>query len=115
MLPKVEVRETGRIKIARSSGFLSFQAMDDNTRFIEAVKIDVENGVLVFINDTIPFAKQVDARSTPFDEWTGFSWKLLISNLDEEDDLKMDSLVSKFVEISFGRVKATGKILLLLK
>ncbi|MFZ1858455.1 MAG: hypothetical protein WAU29_13925, partial [Chitinophagaceae bacterium] len=51
----------------------------------------------------------------PFGEWHGYSWKKESSNLSDNDDLKVDKLVSKIIEINIGRVKQNNKILFRLK
>lgn len=114
--PNVIIKSTASIKIIRTSGLLSFEAIEEDVKFIEALSIDFKNELLTFINDTIPFSNQINTTgSTPLGEWHGYSWKKEISNLKDEDDLKMDSLISKIVEIHFGRVSANNKIFLRLK
>ncbi len=114
--PKVVVKSIASLKRNRTSDFLSFSTAEDGISFIELLRIDLKNEQLVFNEDTIPFHNEITASaSTPFGEWHGYSWKKEISNLGETDDLKVDSLVSKIVEISFGIVKANNKILFRLK
>ena len=114
--PSLVVKGQATIETIRSPDFLSFKAIDRNAKFFESLNIDLKNELLVFLNDTIPFSQKIDApSSTPFGEWHGYSWKKEISNLKDEDDLKIDSLVNKIVEVSFGRVQTSSKILLILK
>lgn len=113
--PSVVVKNKSEIKANRDSDILSFKAIDQNTSFFESVRIDFKKERIFFISDTIPYSNEINATSTPFGQWHGYSWKKEISNLGEKDDLKMDSLVSKIVEISFGKVQASNKILFRLK
>jgi hypothetical protein len=114
--PTVIVKSTSSLQINRTRDNLTFIASENNMKFIELLKIDFKNELVLFNNDTIPFRGEINAPlSTPFGEWHGYSWKKETSNLGDSDDLKMDKLISKIVEINFGRVKATGKSLFILK
>lgn len=71
---------------------------------------------MIFNNDTIPYHNEINAsNTTPFGEWHGYSWKKEISNLGDNEELKIDKLVSKIIEVNIGRVKQSNKILFLLK
>ena len=114
--PSVVVKSTGSLRINRTSNFLSLQTTEEDFKFIESFKVDFKNEILIFINDTIPFSNEINTTvSTPFGEWHGYSWKKEISNLNDNDPLKIDSLISTIMEISFGKVTANDKILLRIK
>lgn len=114
--PTIVVKSTASIKRNKTSGILTFTAIKDDVKFFELLKIDFKKEALIFNNDTIPFSNDVNApETTPFGEWHGYAWKKETSNLGDNDDLKMDKLVSKIIEINFGRVKLNNKILFRLK
>ena len=71
---------------------------------------------MIFNNDTIPYYNEINAPiTTPFGEWHGYSWKKETSNLGDNDDFKVDKLVSKIIEINIGRVKQNNKTLFFIK
>jgi hypothetical protein len=114
--PRVVIKSTGSLKINRSKGSLSFKTNEEDTKFMEAFKIDFKNEVLLLSNDTIPFAQEINSTSsTPFGEWHGYSWKKEISNIGEKDDIKFETFNTKIVELNFGRTIATNKIFFRLK
>lgn len=114
--PSVVVKGSVRIKVKHTASNISFTTTDEELKFIELLEIDLKKQIVVFNNDTIPYRNEINApASTPFGEWHGYSWKNESSNLGEKDDLKIDKLISKIVEINFGKVKSTGKILLRIK
>ena len=114
--PVLVVKKTVPITVNRIVNRLSFRTTEQEIKFLETLMIDVKNEVLVFLNDTIPFSGAIDApASTPFGEWHGYSWKKMSSNMKADDSFKMDSLVSKIIEVDFGRVKKDDKILMIVK
>jgi len=114
--PTVVVKSTASIRKNRTSNILSFRAVENDTKFFELLKVDFKNELLIFNNDTIPFHTEINTPSTtPFGEWHGYSWKKEVSNLGDNDDLKVEKLVSKIIEINFGRVALNNKILFRLK
>ncbi len=114
--PIVVVKGTTSIQINRVLGALSFKATEKSVQFFESLKIDIKNKNLIFLNDTIPFFNEINAgRPTPFGQWHGFSWKKEVANFGENDDIKMDSLVSKIIEINIGKLETKNKILFRLK
>jgi hypothetical protein len=114
--PILVIKDSASIKVNRASDILSFEATEERAKFMESVKIDFKNELLVFRNDTIPFPNEINApATTPFGKWHGYSWKKEISNLGEKDDLKIDSLISKIIDVSFGNVLSNNKILFRLK
>lgn len=114
--PKIIVKSTGSLKIKRNNGFLSFQTNEEDTKFLEAFKIDLKNEIILMADDTISIVKEINSTGqTAFGEWHGYSWRKEISNLGEKDDLKYETLITKIVEINFCRMKATNKIFFRLK
>jgi hypothetical protein len=112
----IVVKSTSTINRKRTTDNLSFSADDESGQFFELLEIDFKNELLIFNNDTIPYHNEINAPSTtPFGEWHGYSWKKEISNLGDNDDLKIDKLVSKIIEVNIGRVKQNNKVLFRLK
>lgn len=113
---KVVVKSTSTININRIKDILLFTADEEKSKLFELLEIDLKNEFMIFNNDTIPYHNEINAPiTTPFGEWHGYSWEKEISNLGENDDLKVDQLVSKIIEINIGRVKQNNKILFQLK
>jgi len=114
--PSVVVKRSVQIKINHSSGYITFTTSEDDAKFIEWLKIDLQNELLFFNSDTIPFTKEIHApSSTPFGEWNGYKWSQETSNLGEHDEVKFDKLISKINEVDFGRIKSNDRTLLILK
>lgn len=114
--PAVVVKGSVQIKVKHTAGNISLVVSKEEMKFIELLEIDSKKQIVVFNKDTIPYSSEINApASTPFGEWHGYSWKKESSNLGEKDDLKIDKLISKIVEINFGKVKSTDKILLRIK
>lgn len=114
--PEIIVKLSAPIKINHTSGYITFTTGEDDAKFIELLKIDLRNEVLLFNSDTIPFTKEIHApSSTPFGEWHGYKWYQETSNLGEHDEVKFDKLISKIIEVDFGRIKTNDKTLLILK
>jgi hypothetical protein len=114
--PTITVKSSVPVKVNRTVNNITFTAARDEIKFIELLKIDLRNQIISFNNDTIPFNNEINApASTPFGEWHGYAWKKETSNLGENDDLKIDKLISKIIEIDFGKVKSSGKSLLRIK
>lgn len=114
--PTVVVKNTVTIKVNRTANSITFTTTHDDIKVIELLKIDLRNQMMSFNNDTIPFNNEINApASTPFGEWHGYAWKKEASNLGENDDLNIDKLISKIIEVDFGTVKSNGKSLLRIK
>jgi hypothetical protein len=114
--PSIVVRSTAFLKVNRSANVFSFNVSDNEIKFLESLKIDFRNEVLIFLNDTIPIKNEINApASTPFGEWHGYSWQKESPTLGENDEIKFDSLVAKIIEIDFGKIKKNNKTLLRLK
>jgi len=114
--PTIVVRSTASLKVNRNSNTFSFKASASDLKFLESLKIDFTNEVVTFMNDTIPFSSEINTPgTTPFGEWHGYSWTKETSNVAKDDDLKIDSLISKIIEIDFGTIKKNNKTLLRLK
>jgi hypothetical protein len=114
--PTIVVRRTALLKTNRNSNIFSFTASANDLKFLESLKIDFRNEVVTFMNDTIPFSSEINAPgTTPFGEWHGYSWIKETSNQAKNDDLQIDSLIGKIIEIDFGTIKKNNKIFLRLK
>jgi len=112
----IVVQGTSTIGRNRTTGILSFSADEEKAKLFELLEIDFKNELMIFNGDTIAYHNEINAPSTtPFGEWHGYSWKNEISNLGDNEDLKVDKLVSKIIEINMGRVKQNNKILFRLK
>lgn len=112
----IVIRSTAPLKTDRNANVFTFKVSDNTLKFLESMKIDFKNEVLVFLNDTIPFKGEINApASTPFGEWHGYSWHKENSTSGENDEIKFDSLVATITEVDFGRIKKNNKILLRLK
>lgn len=116
ILTTIVVKSTSVISKYRNKDILSFSADEEKSKLFEFLEIDFKNQLMIFNNDTIPYHNEITAPSTsPFGEWHGYSWEKEISNLGDNDDLKVDKLVSKIIEINIGRVKNNNKTLFILK
>lgn len=114
--PAITVTSTVSLKTSRYADMLTFIAEKQDAKIFELFKIDFKNELLIFNKDTIPFVQEFTApASTPFGEWHGYIWKKETSNLNEGDELKIDSLVSKIIEVNFGKVAGNNKVLFRLK
>ena len=112
----IVIKSTSTINKKRTTDILSFSADEEKAQLFELLAIDFKNELIIFNNDTIPYHGEINAPSTtPVGEWHGYSWKKEISNLVDNEDLKMDKLVSKIIEVNIGRVKQNNKILFRLK
>lgn len=112
----IVVKSASTINRNRTTDILSFSADEEKAQLFELLEIDFKNELIIFNSDTIPYHNEINAPSTtPFGEWHGYSWKKEFSNLGDNDDLKVDKLVSKIIEINIGRVKQNNKILFRLK
>ncbi len=110
------VKSTSVISKNRNNDILSFSTDEEKFQLFEFLEIDLKNQLMIFNNDTIPYLNEINASSTSlFGEWQGYSWKKEISNLGDNDDLNVDKLVSKIIEIKIGRIKKNNKTLFLLK
>jgi hypothetical protein len=114
--PSVVIKSTATLEVHRTPRYITFTTTNAGVKFLELLKIDVNNQTLMFDNDTIPFHTEFNApASTPFGEWHGYAWKKEISNLKESDELNIDKLIAKIVEIDFGKVASSGKGILRFK
>lgn len=112
----VVVKSSSTISPKRTNNILTFSAEEENAKLFELLEIDLNNNLMIFNYDTISYHKEINApATTPFGEWNGYSWKKEISNLGENDELKIDSLIGKITEINVGRVKQNQKILFRVK
>ena len=114
--PAIAVKSTALLKASRSSNVFSFKTSENNIKYLETLKIDFRNEVLIFLHDTVPFESEINTpATTPFGEWHGYSWKKEISTQEENDVLRFDSLVFKIIEIDFGKIKKNNKTILRMK
>lgn len=113
---RVIVKNTSTINKKRTNDILTFAADEESAQLFDLLAIDLKKELMIFNNDTIPFYNIINApSSTPFGEWHGYSWRKETSNLGDNDEFKVDKLVSKIFEINIGRVKQNNKILFRLK
>jgi|SRR5688572_15357883 len=113
--PTLVIKRTSTITVKRSADLISFEALEGD-KFMEALTIDLKNELLFFITDTIPFYKEITVSSLKaYGNVQGYTWKEEVSNFEEKDELKMDSLISKNIEINIGFVQIINKILLTIK
>ena len=114
--PNRVIKDSALLKVLRNSAVLSFEAIEPGARFFEALQIDLKTGIIKFINDTIPYFEEINSKdSSSNGNWRGYYWKKIITNLEEKDDLKIDSLISKIVEIDFEKSEDLNKIFFHLK
>lgn len=114
--PTIIVKSTALLKAIRNSNIFSFKASANDLEFLESLKLDFRNEIVTFLKDTIPFSNEINAPgTTPFGEWHGYSWVKEISNVAKGDDLNIDSLIYKIIEIDFGKISRNNKTLLRLK
>lgn len=113
---KILVRNTSTIIKNRSKDVLTFIAEDVNAKFLELIVVDFENKLMIFNKDTLTYNSEINAPSTtPFGEWHGHSWKKEISNLGDNEEVNLDKLVSKSIEIDIGKINHNSKTLFRLK
>ena len=112
----IVVKSTSTINKYRTTDILTFSADEENAQLFDLLEIDFKKKLMIFNNDTIPYYNEINAPiTTPFGEWHGYSWKKETSNLGDNDDFKVDKLVSKIIEINIGRVKQNNKTLFFIK
>lgn len=114
--PAIQIKSTASLILHNSSEIITFTVDEGDMKAIELVKIDLKNEIILFNKDTVPFYNEINtSATTPLGEWHGYSWKKEISNLGEKDTLKTDSLIAKIIEINFGKIKSSNKVLFRLK
>lgn len=114
--PSVVVKSTTKIQKIRYADVLSFASSENEGELFELLTIDFKNELVIFNNDTIPYSNEINAPiTTPFGKWHGYSWKKEISNVGENDEVKLEKVVAKIIEVSFGRVFKNDKILFRVK
>jgi hypothetical protein len=113
---KQVIKPAGFIKIKRGTDFLSFSATNPGLGFMDSLKIDFGTESVIFLNDTIPFQKEINTSSSALtSQWQGYLWKKELSNFREDDILKIDSAVIAIAEVNIGKLVSNNKILLRLK
>jgi hypothetical protein len=107
------VQETGSVKVNRHGSVVTFSTTDNNLKFLESLKIDLQNEMVLFKNDTLPFLDEVMMPATSlFGEWSGYTWLKITSNTDPNEVIIIDKQTQKSTQVDLGKVKNNGKILL---
>ena len=107
------VQATGSVKVNRHANVVTFTTADNKLKFLESLKIDLQNEMVVFSNDTLPFLDEVYmSASSLFGEWNGYTWLKTTSNTDQNDVIVIDKQTKTTTQVDFGIVKTTNKILL---
>jgi len=107
------VQSTGSVKINRKAGAITFSTTDKNLEFLESLKFEPKNELVVFRNDTLPFLDEVYMGSTSlFGEWNGYTWLKTTSSTDPNEVIVIDKQTNKSTQVDLGKVKTTDKILL---
>lgn len=107
------VKATGSVKVNRNANVVTFSTTDDKLKFFESLKIDLQNEMVVFENDTLPFLDEVYmSASSLFGEWNGYTWLKTTSNTDQNEVIIIDKQTQKSTQIDLGVIKNTNKILL---
>lgn len=110
-VPKVHA--TGSVKVNRQANVVTFSTDDKDLMFLESLKIDLKNEMVVFKNDTLPFLDEVFMpASSVFGEWNGYTWLKTTSSTDPDDVIVIDKQTNKSTQVDVGKVKNTNKILL---
>jgi hypothetical protein len=113
--PSVKVRSTALLRANRGANTYSFKVSEKGIKFIESLKIDFGKGVLLFMNDTLPFKSEINATATPLGEWHGYSWQKTTPAMRDDEKINIDSLTVTTIEVDFGKSKKDNKIILRLK
>jgi hypothetical protein len=88
-LPTLIIKDTSLIEIERTSDLITFNSEKANTKFLESIKIDLKNSIIIFLTDTIPFSNQIKPNSlSAYGDVEGYSWKAEFSNIGNTDPLK---------------------------
>lgn len=104
--PQRVVRDSTFFKVLRNNNIISFKAIDKRAKVFESIQFDINNGILKFINDTISFFNDSNSLA----QSNSFTWKKVTGNLGEKDVFKVDSLISKVIEISFETLPKESKV-----
>lgn len=112
----IKVMTTATINTKRTNGTLTFNAKEEYAQIFNDLEVDLVNEFMIFNNDTIPYNSEINAPSrTPLGEWHGYAWKMETSNLSNNSNFKLKTLVGKIIEIDIGRVKQNNKPIIRLK
>lgn len=107
------VQETGSVKVNRNANVVTFTTADNDLKFLESFKIDLQNEMVIFRSDTLPFLDEVFMpASSLFGEWNGYTWLKTTSNTDPNEVIVIDKQTNKSTQVDLGKVKNTNKILL---
>lgn len=106
------VQATGSVKVNRHANVITFTTADNKLKFLESLKIDCQNEMVVFSNDTLPFLDEVIMpASSRFGEWNGYTWLKTTSNTDQNEVIIIDKQTQKSTQVDVGKVKNTNNIL----
>jgi hypothetical protein len=107
------VQSTGSVKVNRNANVVTFSTTDNKLEFLQSLKIDLQNEMVVFKNDTLPFLDEVVMpASSLFGEWNGYTWLKTTSNTDQNEVIIIDKQTKTSTQVDVGKVKDTNKILL---
>ncbi|AEV98860.1 hypothetical protein A4D02_09930 [Niastella koreensis] len=106
------VRATGSVQVNRNANVITFSTSDKSLEFLESFKIDLQNEMVLFKNDTLPFLDEVYMPSSVFGEWNGYTWLKTTSNTDQNEVIIIDKQTKKSTQVDVGKIKSTNKILL---
>ncbi|MBO9205417.1 MULTISPECIES: hypothetical protein [Niastella] len=107
-----EVRSTGSVQVNRTANVVTFSTPDKNLKFLESLKVDLQNEIILYMDDTLPFLDEYDAPATSsYGEWHGFTWLKSSSYTAENDVIVIDKQTIKSIQVDFGKVKNNNKIL----
>jgi len=107
------VQETGSVKVSRNANIVTFTTAEKELKFLESFKIDLQNEMVMFKNDTLPFLDEVIMpASSLFGEWNGYTWLKTASGTDPDEVIVIDKQTNKSTQVDIGKVKSTNKILL---
>jgi hypothetical protein len=107
------VQATGTVKVNRNAKVVTFTTSDNILKFFESLKIDLQNEMVIFRNDTLPFLDEVFMPATStFGEWNGYTWLKTTSSTDENEVIIVDKQTNKSTQVDLGKVQHTNKILL---
>jgi hypothetical protein len=107
------VQATGSVKVNRHANVVTFTTADNKLKFLESLKIDLQNEMVVFSNDTLPFLDEVYMpASSLFGEWNGYTWLKTTSSTDQNEVIIIEKQTNKSTQVDLGTVKNTNKILL---
>lgn len=107
------VQDTGSVKVHRNNKLVTFSTSDPDLAFLASLSIDLQNEMVVFKNDTLPFLDEVIMPATSlFGEWNGYTWLKTTSSTDQNEVIIIDKQTKTSTQVDLGKVKSSNKILL---